>query len=263
MGGGYLNLKGVGATYAQSNPVLVGARWMYNWGINPPLFPGVESVPMFWNGNNVGKPVGGNSPWIMWFNEPDLASQANMTPEYAALLWNTHIGDYPGKLHVAPSSTRVAWLEEFMSSISRKPDAISIHPYIWKGNDWGLFATQLDWWTAFAHSHGIGQIWITEFGLVTSDYAEMKKFMKTAIPVIQSFSLVTRYAWFQQSYKGSEPWAFSNCYNMSLEDYYTGALTALGDIYRGNEACDLNRDGEIDILDLVRFAQSFGQKVTW
>ena len=260
---GYLKLKGVGATYSQSTPALVGATWYYDWGLNPPVYPGIEAIPMIWGGSTAGKPVGGNSPWIMWFNEPNGASQSNLTPIAAAELWNKNIGVYPGKLHVAPSPTQTSWLKEFLPLVDRKPDALSIHPYLFGAADWGLFDAQVAGWTSLAMLYDIGQIWVTEFGLVTEDYDAMQSFMQYAILALQSFELVTRYAWFQQSYRGSEPWAFQNCYNMSLEDYYTGKLTELGKIYRGNAACDLNRDGEIDILDLVQFAQSFGQEVTW
>ena len=259
----YLKLKGVGATYSQSTPALVGAKWYYDWGLNPPVYPGIEAVPMIWGASSAGKPVGGNSPWVMWWNEANGASQANLTPTAAAELWNKNIGAYPGKLHVAPSATQTSWLKEFLPLVDRKPDALSIHPYMWKGNDFGLFAAQLGGWSSFARAYGIGQLWITEFGLVTDDPLAQQKFMRDAIPVIASFELVTRYAWFQQSYRGNESWAFSNCANMSLEDYTSHKLTALGKIYRGNKACDLNNDGQIDILDMVRIAQEFGQSTTW
>ena len=261
---GYLKLKGVGATYSQSSPLLVDARWYYNWGINPVIYPGVESVPMFWNGSNVGRSVGGNSPWVMWFNEPDLANQANMTPEYAASLWNQYISHYRQYHHVAPVATRFEWLETWIDMVAVMPDAIAIHPYVTAGMDAiAALRNQIDRAVSFANKHSIAEIWLTEWGMVHLDLAPQIQFMKDAIPVIESYDLITRYAWFQQSYRGDEPWAFSNCHNMSLEDYYTGKLTELGKIYRGNADCDFNRDGEIDILDLVRFAQSFGQKVTW
>ena len=62
--------------------------------------------------------VGGNSPYILGFNEPDLSSQANLTPQRAAVLWRRIEQAYPHRLLVSPavSCGDLYWLVRFRSA---------------------------------------------------------------------------------------------------------------------------------------------------
>jgi hypothetical protein len=55
-------------------------------------------------------------------------------------------------------------------------------------------------------------------------YAE--QYIRRMMQWLSSESKVQRYAYFEMSYEGSEPWAFS--WNTSLTDWDTGELTNLG-----------------------------------
>ena len=103
-----------GGTVAQANAL--GASWMYDWSATPPTAEyGIESVPMIGNADRVAYDLGGNSVWILGFNEPDLAVQSNITPEYAAQLWRQIETRYPQRKLVSPavSDPDSGWLLRF------------------------------------------------------------------------------------------------------------------------------------------------------
>lgn len=270
-------MNGVGATYHQCSYMpMIGAKWYYDWSSNPPICDGVEAVPMIYGASSAGKPVGGNSSWILWFNEPELTGQNNyLTPEQAAQLWNDNVDKYPGKKHVSPGVTDLVWLSRFLSLVSRKPDAIAIHYYAWRGLDAEIARTTefLRQAVDLAQRYGIGEVWLTEWAALPGympDAAEYMRWMlKEGLP---SFPIITWEAMFQLSYMGTESWALGIDNNTSLVDYYTGQITEFGQVYKDavgstinpdwDEASDLNKDGIVDILDLSRVAAHFRQKKT-
>ena len=68
--------------------------------------------------------------------------------------------------------------------------------------------------------------------------------------------------WFQLTYDGRESWAFGPQYNTSLTDFNTGENTPLGSSYSREAqkiSADINRDGCVDILDLVVVGAAFGR----
>ena len=76
-------------------------------------------------------------PRIRSFNEPDLNSQANMTPEQAAQAWTTYMEPFAGKAKlVGPAITNgaapmgEAWLDEFLGNCTTCTiDVLAIHIY--------------------------------------------------------------------------------------------------------------------------------------
>ena len=64
-----------------------GVMWLYDWSVTPEICDSVEAVPMIYSRGSVGKPLGGNSPWVLGFNEPDLTSQSNITPQQRQRGW--------------------------------------------------------------------------------------------------------------------------------------------------------------------------------
>lgn len=71
------------------------------------------------------------------FNEPDLNTQANMTPEQAAQAWKTYMEPFAGKAKlVGPAITNggapmgEAWLDKFLDSCTQCTfDVLAIHIY--------------------------------------------------------------------------------------------------------------------------------------
>lgn len=274
MGGVGAVLHGVGATYRQCPYMItVGAKWYYDWGISPPICSGIETVPMIWGEGNTGKPLGGNSEWVLWFNEPELTGQDNfLTPEQATQLWNANIGAYPGKKHVSPAVTELTWLSRFLALVQRKPSALAVHYYAWRGLDTEIARTKefLRQAVDLAQRYGIGEVWLTEWaglhGWMGQEAAlEYERRMLTEI--LPSFPQITRQAWFQLSYRGDEEWAFGVDCNTSLVDYNTGQLTQFGVIYKSNinvsywdDRADITGDGVVNIFDLTIVASHFGER---
>jgi hypothetical protein len=93
--------KGVGLAdlYRNCDDVkTVKAAWQYDWSANP-LPCAVENVPMLWSSV---KDVGGNSQWIMGFNEPDLKGQANIAAARAAQMWQQIESKFPDRKLLSP-----------------------------------------------------------------------------------------------------------------------------------------------------------------
>lgn len=71
------------------------------------------------------------------FNEPDLSTQSNLTPEQAAEAWMQYMEPFAGKAKLcSPAITNggapmgTAWLDDFMSACSGcHIDCIAIHIY--------------------------------------------------------------------------------------------------------------------------------------
>lgn len=268
-------MHGVGATYNQCAYMpLVGAKWYYNWGISPPLCSGVEAVPMIHRAADAGKAVGGNSTWILWFNEPELTGQNNyITPEQAAQLWNANIDFYVGKKHVSPAVTDLSWLSRFLVLVPQKPNALAVHYYAWRDLDAEIARTKefLRQTVALAQTHSISEVWLTEWaglhGWMGQD-AALEYERRMLIEVLPSFPQITHEAWFQLSYRGDEEWAFGVDCNTSLIDYNTGQLTPFGQVYKDvvaptpswDDRADVNQDGIIDIFDIVRVGAHFGER---
>lgn len=268
-------MHGIGATYSQCAYMpLIGTKWYYNWGVSPPLCSGIEAVPMIWGEGSAGKSLGGNSEWVLWFNEPELTGQDNyISPERAAQLWNANIGAYLGKKHVSPAITDLSWLSRFLVLVPQKPNAIAVHYYAWRDLDAEIARTMefLRQTIDLAQRYGIGEVWLTEWaglhGWMGQD-AALEYERRMLIEVLPSFPQITHEAWFQLSYRGDEEWAFGVDCNTSLVSYKTGELTPFGQVYKDNidttsnwdERADVTKDGVVDIFDIVLVASHFGER---
>jgi hypothetical protein len=145
--------------------------WVWNWQTDPPLFPGVESVPCIWDGSKIGVPLGGNSQWVIGFNEPDDRAQANMTPAQAAREWRRIETTYPDRKLASPQVMVWGdrWLEEWYAAYQalygRRPkiDAIAVHTYY--GNSLAAYQEQVRYYIALAERWDIDEVWVTEFAI--------------------------------------------------------------------------------------------------
>ncbi|KAE8552689.1 hypothetical protein EYB25_004068 [Talaromyces marneffei] len=137
-----------GAAYNDASLVgLVGdAAWAYNWGSSPGgrLPAGVEYVPMLWGSDTTGWTVNVNaalasgSKHILGFNEPDLASQSNISPATAAALYKQWITPYKNQAElVTPAVTNggpplgLTWMEAYLKACNGQcgHSAMAIHWY--------------------------------------------------------------------------------------------------------------------------------------
>ena len=119
------------------------AHWMYSWGrtLNEEIPANVEFVPMFWGKGSVTQERldevkqlidEGSVKYVLGFNEPDGAAQANMTVDEAIALWpqleslGVPLGS-PATVHPTHD-----WMVEFMEkaeALNLRIDFVAVHSY--------------------------------------------------------------------------------------------------------------------------------------
>jgi hypothetical protein len=195
-----------------------GVSWYFNWtssssGVTPPQ--GVEYVPMIWGPGSVtdGQLADAKreGTTLLGFNEPDLASQADMSPEQALDLWPrlqatglrlgapavSHDADVPG-----------GWLDRFMQGAAQRGLRVDFIPLHWYGADFGPDAAgQLRAYLERVHDRYHKPVWLTEYGLIdfsqgTPRYPSPQQeadFVKASTQMLDGLDYVERYAWFTLS----------------------------------------------------------------
>jgi len=225
--------KGIGLTYGHCEDVgAVGAGWQYDWSPNPPACPGVENVPMIWGQDdalgliNGTETLGGNSQYILGFNEPDLLGQANLTVQQAANLWYQievwRDQYHPDKKLVAPvpSQNTMPWLinfrNTFYTTYGRYPrlDALAAHCYA-APSSWNSCQSVIQWFENRTAEWNIpGGVWVTEYGFAADGCTSPSGCnWPPGVTALNSFTdwlktrpLVRRYAWFAARIVGTELW---------------------------------------------------------
>jgi hypothetical protein len=222
-----------------------GVSWWYNWSPYPnAAVPanyatqyGMQFEPMLWTFNFTVSGMQTNG-YILVLNEPNLVTQANVTPQQAAQMWPQFevLASQTGAKIVGPAMTwgtmtgyedPVAWLDAFYAAYEaanngRQPriDYLAFHWY-----DYGLSA-QLDRLTKYGKP-----FWVTEFanwhsqndGAEINTLAKQEAQMTDMVATCESRTDVFRYAW----YTG----------RLSPDPHYTsllgatGQLTELGKLY--------------------------------
>lgn len=195
--------RGIGAAGYGVPPIdvcadirLTGAQWYYDWwyyGWN--CDPVIPFVPMVWDEETVISATQAltGTGWLLGFNEPNLPSQANMTPALAFQLWPQL--EATGRKLVSPAvfaSTNCpgcgTWLEEWWSLCqARTPepcrvDAIALH---WYGCDTVMLEQYLQRRTL--QFPGL-PLWLTEWGCNTGTEAEQASYTAAALPIIQRYT---------------------------------------------------------------------------
>lgn len=197
-----LNKLGLSGGTPQQADAL-GANWLYDWTTHPDTRGEyVEAVPMVWGawGDGSVPEVGGNSPWLMGFNEPDIAIQANLTPEHAARLWRQIEAAYPRKLLVspAPSSEGRYWLVQMRLAYRElfdtwpRFDVLAAHCYQWTA---AACDAVLRDYRAWVRDWQIpGGIWVTEFAFQRAWTPDPEREARTFVAMLEADPLVRRYA---------------------------------------------------------------------
>lgn len=214
--------------------------WYYNWYTTPcaGLPSHLRFEPQVWGDM---PELGLDGLWergyrsVMAFNEPDSATQANMTAARAASLWpqfmatGLRLGS-PAMSNNAAAAT--GWLAPFMEAIDGNVDYMIMHCYTSGTDDNAVLKMIDDNWAKYRKP-----IWIKEFAVASfgpnspwgagrGDPAAVAAFMERLLPELDKRPYVERYAWYpfgtDDSYGGAS----------ALFDYGTGELTALGKVYR-------------------------------
>jgi hypothetical protein len=202
--------KGVDASLAKS-----GASWYYTWatdhpGISAPRHVGF--VPMIWGAGAVTGPnlrlVEHEGRYLLGFNEPDSASQSNMTVAQALSLWPRLMATRMllGSPAVSTdAATPGGWLDRFMHGVAAHHYRVNFIAVHWYGGDFATSAavSQLQAYLSAIHARYHKPIWLTEFALIrfgaTATFPTGRvqaAFITAAAKMLQHLSYVQRYAWF-------------------------------------------------------------------
>lgn len=258
----------------------LNARWRYLWTSELPTDAAAlngELVPMIYSASltNIHLRVDRifeyaqtyNVQYVLGFNEPERADQANMSVQQALDVWQVMTDRFEGtgiKLvspAVSADATGQQWIADFMAGVeSRNNDAdpannlrvdeIAFH---WYGNvsttdpaaSANTFLNRVD---SF-HSLYNRPVWITEFaGLDWSDTVASPDtinanaaFLEVAVPGLESRSHVARYAWWQYGQTNGEE---DDSRLLLPGSHGVLAPTVIGDFYiptlNQGEVADLN-----------------------
>ncbi|OSX60387.1 glycoside hydrolase family 128 protein, partial [Postia placenta MAD-698-R-SB12] len=183
--------------------------WAYNWdsSYTGTLPSGVTFIPMLWGTSsdhtsqwsaNANTAIRNGAEYLLGFNEPDLSTQSNLTPQEAAAAWMQYMQPFAGKAKlVSPAITNGAapmgetWLSDFLSECSGCTiDAIAMHIYDSATNE----AYYQSYISGLASKYG-KPVWVTEFGATGTTSAE-GTFLASMVEYLDGLSGVAAYAWF-------------------------------------------------------------------
>ncbi|KAL1954221.1 hypothetical protein VTO42DRAFT_1501 [Malbranchea cinnamomea] len=189
-----------------SKPVF---SWSYNWAATGPT-NGPEFVPMLWGPKTSGEwtqsieaSLSAGAKCILGFNEPDLPSQANMSPQEAVDAWKTYMNPYAGRARLgSPAVTNgggnmgLNWLRTFLDMCAGEctVDFLAIHWYSPASEIEG-FKRHVSQAIELARSHGINEVWVTEFRGEGDPMAQIR-FLAEVLPWLDGTDGVGRYAYF-------------------------------------------------------------------
>jgi hypothetical protein len=247
----------------------VQASWFYTWspdaeGIAPP--GGVSFVPMIWGAAAVTSEnlslVQTEGAVLLGFNEPDLQSQSNLSPQQALGLWPQLVATGMRLGSPAPAygaATDGGWLETFMKGAADQDlpvDFICLH---WYGGDFdtGPAVSELQDYLEQTHAAYGLPIWLTEFaltnytdGVVYPTVEQQAAFATAAVEMLEATPYVERYAWFSlppcPAGGGNGGCGTGNTTPLSSDG---GALTPVGDAYALAQAVDAGVPADAGLPD--------------
>lgn len=176
--------------------------WCYSWSPWPCNNDDIDFVSMLWGAKQIGdfksqydkvKPK-----YVLSFNEPDLAAQANLSPADAKDLWYEQLNNLDAKLIApAPSGGKSGreWLTQFMNACSGcNIHAMGIHYYSTDADE--LIDYVKDVYKEFGR-----KIWVTEWACMrfpsdTCTSGEASAFNKKVMQFFEETDYVERYAAF-------------------------------------------------------------------
>ena len=225
----------------------------YNW--NPYLPPrtysdGFEHIPMIRDWDDLTDKIlsqltvtdtvatlGGNSDWVLLFNEPDLSPPAGSAMTVDEVVVGQAIVEalFPDTLIASPAYSQYSYrtLEavrnRFIQVYGRPPrwDALAAHCYF---SDSAAQCTSIvDWYVLKADEWGIEQVWVTEFAALattgtTIDWTTAVASGAAFIDYMEAQG-IDRYFWFSHC---DEAMPYYAC-ELANDD---GTLTPLGEMYR-------------------------------
>ncbi|OQO04070.1 hypothetical protein B0A48_10713 [Cryoendolithus antarcticus] len=203
--------------------------WGYNWVSKPNgLNSGFKYIPTLHNAESMWTDswstdakaaISSGSTHLFAFNEPDMSSQANLTPEQAAAAYKTHMQPFAGQAKLcAPSVTNgggamgLDWLVAFMAACDGCTiDCVNVH--------WYDSAQHTEYFKSHVQNatdiSGGKPVFVTEFGASGSD-ADVGTFLGDVMPWMDSQSWLEGYSYFMVKegmlVSGGEPSSYGSVY---------------------------------------------------
>lgn len=205
----------------------LGAAWYYSWTPSPPFSTDVEFVPMLWGGNPSEEIPADYAGDLLFLNEPNIATQANVRPAAAVDKLAVVRARYP-RARIIGCGTSIwcanSWVKEFIEAGGRV-DAWHIHAYI---ESWITPRKVIDYAKQYHDLTG-GTYWISEYGSMTGNVDELRTVTEwfTAQPWVE------RIAAYTNRQPIGVPWAVDRRVEMVRED---GGLSPVGEYYAGVQA---------------------------
>ncbi|KAI0845751.1 glycosyl hydrolase catalytic core-domain-containing protein [Daldinia vernicosa] len=208
-----------GAAYNDPNLVsaLVGQTdkisWAYNWGSDSGgLQAKISYYPMLWSpasdhssnwDEKAEAAIASGSDSFLSFNEPDISSQANLSPQDAATAHKQFMNKYAGRVKISSpaisssdsSGMGIDWLNQFFDACDGQcqVDFCAAHWYGPGGDDGAsLFLDHIK--KVYDACQG-KPVWVTEFAATDGD---IDQFMTSVTQGLDSdeFSFVEKYSYF-------------------------------------------------------------------
>lgn len=222
--------KGLAMSFpSQEDLTKLGDVWYYNWGACP--LGATNCVPMSWCGEDPNLPLN-YSGYLLLFNEPEVETQCNITPQHGIDDYMFLKMKYPAAKFVVGNSifwgSWQYWLNFFWDICNANKDCIipqywGIHVYISGNTDWIPY---IDAQLTRLHKRLGGTFWITEFaeinGNINTDNALVSLFLHTP--------WIARWAYFTNRSQATDPWVI-NGWKVDLFDWNTGEPTDIGTWY--------------------------------
>ncbi|MEU8930375.1 sigma-70 family RNA polymerase sigma factor [Streptomyces sp. NPDC048409] len=218
-GVGVWSFDGVSQALAAS-----GAGWYYTWntGHQGVTTPGPSSfVPMIWGAASVTDAslaqARAAGPYLLGFNEPDMAQQSNMSVDQALELWPRLMA--AGKVLGSPAvaygaDTAGGWLDRFMSGARAKGYRVDFVTLHWYGGDFRTpqAVQQLTSYLAAVYARYHKPIWLTEYALIDFSQGtrfpsaqQQADFVTASTKALDGLPYLQRYAWFGLGADPSKP----------------------------------------------------------
>jgi hypothetical protein len=252
-GGTSLSKRGVAsAKYLSTDPAKLDrldVSWAYDWSSQLPRESDgghVQWVPMVWGAASVtGQAISaltadrkhGRAVDLLGFNEPDSASQSNMTPLQAANLWPQLEATGLQLGAPAPAVPGDGWLARFMKLVRARHlrvDFLTVHVYQDFTNPSAVSQLKQELRSLYATYHR--PIWVTEIGTFDirtwgepmqrpPTYALAQRYMKAVTAMLNALPYVQRYAWFTDNCWSTPACRYGSLFNGRNQ------LTSIGRAY--------------------------------
>jgi uncharacterized repeat protein (TIGR02543 family) len=246
--------KGIAAaSFGPASILTAGASWYYNWrsspnsGTVPAGTQAPEYVPMIHDLGSVTDATinalttaqaNGTYKYLLGFNEPDQAGQANMTVAQAIAAWPRLMGTGLILGSPAPSWPTITWLSDFMTQAAAqnlRVDFVCLHYYRSPADTNSV--TELKNLLTNAYNSFKKPIWLTEFGAPDCSVlgwcgsappltqAITDAHVKKVLAMLENLPFVQRYAWFMDASQ-TAGFGFTSIFNGN------GSLTQTGIDFR-------------------------------